>query len=62
MYKIMKNGKRFNTKTYGSYEEARKYAIKKVRASVGGTFYGARGVVLNYPTLSDLGFSIKRIA
>ena len=67
LYKIMKNGKRFNTKTYGSYEEARKYAIRKVRDVIANTNlrWVADGpctmIDRSYPKLSECGFSIKRI-
>ncbi len=50
---IHRDGKRFNNKTFTSYEQARKYAIKKVRAD-------NNILVLGYPTLSQAGFSIKR--
>jgi len=38
MYKLMLNGKRYNTKTYNSYEDARKYVRRLVTKKLGAYF------------------------
>ena len=48
MYIIKKNNKRFNNKTFDSYEEARKYVRRTVTKLVGGYV----------DSFSPLGFSI----
>ncbi len=50
MYKIIRNGRRFNTKTYNSYEEARK-AVRRLVTRLTGGYRDSFGFA---------GFAIKR--
>jgi hypothetical protein len=38
MYKIIRNGRRYNNKCFATYEEARKYVRRKVTEIVGMYF------------------------
>lgn len=49
MYIIRNNGKRFNSKTFPSYEAARKYVRKLITKRVGRYF----------DSISQFGFSIE---
>jgi hypothetical protein len=51
MYKIMRTGRRFNTKSYPTYEEARKAVRRTVTKLLGG--YA--------DSFGSLGFSIQKI-
>lgn len=48
MHKILRNGKRYNSKTFLTYEEARKY-VRRVVTRLTGTYRDS---------YSDLGFRI----
>lgn len=49
MYKIYLNDRRYNTKTFNSYEEARKYIRRKI-TQLYGSYHDA---------ISYFGFSVK---
>lgn len=54
-YVIYRNGKRYNNMSFDSYEKARKYAIRKVRAKHFSLLELEDG---RYPTLSRANFKI----
>lgn len=62
MYKVYRNGNRSLRQTFETYEEARKAVRNLIRART-----RKQGIVANrvfewsHPTLSDFGFSIKRV-
>ena len=60
VYKILRNGRRYNNMNFPSYEAARKYALKKVRKLGLGsmTIYG--NVTYAYPKLADAGFRVQK--
>jgi hypothetical protein len=75
LYKIMHEGKRYNSKTFDSYEKARQYIRRWMTKNVGTDYYNEQtmkgGMVTcaphdpiskNYPSIGVWGFSIQRIA
>lgn len=55
-YVIYREGRRYNNKTFGSYEAARKYAVRKIRQLTSDMVL-TQG---KYPTLNTLGFSVRK--
>jgi len=52
MYKILKLNKRFNSKSFESYDEARNYIRKWIRSKFD---------IQGHPPLKDFDFSIKLV-
>lgn len=61
MYKILRDGKRFNTKSFETYEEARSYIRKWIRKNMKewNNLFSLKGK--SNPAISDDGFSIWKI-
>jgi hypothetical protein len=61
---IKKYGKRYNSKTYGSYEQARSYVRKKLRSDNAVAMYSFDKGWVNHnnPSIGDYGYKIEKRA
>lgn len=64
MYTLKKNNRKIGT--FGTYNEARQNARKRIRKQmtnpVSRLFYGCDRVSRNFPSITELGYSIHRQA
>jgi hypothetical protein len=61
-YAIHRNNRRFNTKKFESYEQARSYVRKWVRKNLGTSDFDYSANEYRNPSIDMYGFSIKRVA
>lgn len=64
MYKIIFKGKRYNSKTFLTYDQARNYIRKLLRKKKFSLLVPphVRSLKWRTPAISDFGFSVKKVA